>query len=111
MANQCLTSIAERQLQTEIKTVKKPNTKKQQISRSKCYCSCCSYHQQHQLGIKDQRRPSTKAANSPNAEICALLQMPQSIPTQDYSNEDILTVQTSLNNNTNLLTDGDLHNK
>jgi hypothetical protein len=37
--------------------------------------------------------------------------MPQSIPTQDYSNEDILTVQTSLNNNTNLLTDGDLHNK
>jgi len=113
MANQCLTSIAERQLQTEIKIVKKPNTKKQQILRSKCYCSCCPYHHQHQFNIKDQRRSSTKASNSPNAEICALLQMPQSIPNQDFSNEDILTVQTSLNNNnnTNLISDGDLHNK
>jgi hypothetical protein len=46
----------------------------------------------------------TKAANSPNAELCAFLQMPQSIPPQDFSNEDILTVQTSLNNN---ITDGD----
>jgi hypothetical protein len=110
MANQCLTSIAERQLQTEIKTAKKPNTKKQQTSRSKCYCSCCSYHQ-HQLNTKDLRRPTAKTSNSPNAEICALLQMPQSIPTQDFSNEDILTVQTSLNNNTNLISDGDLHNK
>ena len=111
MANQCLTSIAERQLQTEMKIAKKPNTKKQQTSRSKCYCSCCSYHHQHQLGNKDQRRPSTKTTNSPNAEICALLQMPQTIPTQDFSNDDILTVQTSLNNNTNLISDVDLHNK
>ena len=108
MANQCLTSIAERQSQTEIKTSKKPNTKKQQILKSKCYCSCCPYHQQHQLNLKDQRRPSTKAANSPNTEICALLQMPQSIPPQDYSNEDVLTVQTSINTNH---PDGDLHNK
>ncbi len=104
MANQCLTSIAERQLQTEIKTAKKTNTKKQQISRSKCYCSCCPYHQ---LNIKDQRRPLTKAANSPNAELCAFLQMPQSIPPQDFANEDILTVQTSLNNN---ITDIDRQN-
>ncbi|CAF2778414.1 unnamed protein product [Rotaria sp. Silwood2] len=112
IANQCLTSIAERQSQTEMKTSKKTNTKKQQISRSKCYCSCCSYHHQHQSANKDQRRTSTKAANSPNAEICALLQMPQTIPNQDFSNEDILTVQTSLNNNnTNSISDGDLHNK
>jgi hypothetical protein len=111
MANQCLTSIAERQIQTEIKTAKKTNTKKQQTSRSKCYCSCCSYHHQHQFNIKDQRRPTAKTSNSPNAEICALLQMPQSIPPQDFSNEDILTVQTSLNNNTNMISDGDLHNK
>ncbi|CAF2952983.1 unnamed protein product [Rotaria sp. Silwood2] len=112
IANQCLTSIAERQSQTEMKKSKKTNTKKQQISRSKCYCSCCSYHHQHQSANKDQRRTSTKAANSPNAEICALLQMPQTIPNQDFSNEDILTVQTSLNNNnTNSISDGDLHNK
>ncbi|CAF0889864.1 unnamed protein product [Rotaria sp. Silwood1] len=112
IANQCLTSIAERQSQTEMKTSKKTNTKKQQTSRSKCYCSCCSYHHQHQLINKDQKRTSTKTANSPNAEICALLQMPQTIPNQDFSNEDILTVQTSLNNNnTNTISDGDLHNK
>jgi hypothetical protein len=97
MANQCLTAIADRQLQSEIKTTKKTNTKKQQTSRSKCYCSCCSH--QHQLGAKEQRRPSAKAANSPNAEICAFLQMPQSIPPQDMiigANDDIATVQTSL---------------
>lgn len=111
IANQCLTSIAERQTQNEIKTAKKPNGKKQQTSRSKCYCSCCSYHQQHQSNIKDQKRVLPKAANSPNAEICALLQMPQTIPTQDFSNEDMLTVQTSLNTNTNPTTDGDLQNK
>lgn len=104
MANQCLTSIAERQLPTEIKTARKTNTKKQQqISRSKCYCSCCPYHQQHQLNIKDQRRPASKASNSPNAEICALLQMPQSIPPQDYANDEMLTVQTTFNSN---LTEG-----
>jgi hypothetical protein len=100
MANQCLTTIADRQLQLEMKTIKKPNTKKQQTSRSKCYCSCCSH--QHLLGTKDQRRPSAKAANSPNAEICALLQMPQSIPTQDMmisANDEISTVQTSLQSN------------
>lgn len=101
MANQCLTSIAERQLQTETKTARKTNTKKQQNARSKCYCSCCPYHQQCQLNIKDQRRPITKASNSPNTEICALLQMPQSIPPQDYTNEDMLTVQTTSNNNLN----------
>ncbi len=100
MANQCLTSIADRQSQLDMKTTKKSTTKKQQISRSKCFCSCCSH--QHQLGTKDPRRPSTKAANSPNTEICALLQMPQSIPTQDMiigANDDILTVQTSLQGN------------
>ena len=48
--------------------------------------------------LKEQRRPSTKASNSPNTEICALLQMPQSIPSQDIPNDDILTVQTSFNN-------------
>lgn len=101
MANQCLTSIAERQLQTETKTARKTNTKKQQIARAKCYCSCCPYHQQHQLNIKDPRRPVTKASNSPNTEICALLQMPQSIPPQDYTNEEMLTVQTASNNNLN----------
>jgi hypothetical protein len=90
-----------------MKTAKKTNTKKQQTLRSKCYCSCCSHHQ---FSIKDQRRPSAKAVHSPNAEICALLQMPQSIPPQDFSNEDILTVQTSFNNNTHLMPDGDLHN-
>lgn len=111
IANQCLTSIAERQLQTEMKTAKKPNTKKQQTSRSKCYCSCCSYHHQHQFGAKDQKKPIAKAATSPNAEICALLQMPQTIPTQEFTTEDILTVQTSFNNNGNPLSDGDLHNK
>jgi hypothetical protein len=109
MANQCLTSIAERPAQTENKAAqKKTNTKKQQVSRSKCYCSCCPYHHQQQLHIKDQRRPSAKTTHSPNAEICAFLQMPQSIPMQDFSNEDLLTVQTSFNNNT---IDGDLHNK
>ena len=100
MANQCLTTIADRQLQLEMKTIKKTNTKKQQTSRSKCYCSCCSH--QHPFNTKDPRRPSTKAANSPNAEICALLQMPQSIPPQDMmigANDDILTVQTSLQGN------------
>jgi hypothetical protein len=100
MANQCLTTIADRQSQLEMKTTKKSTTKKQQISRSKCFCSCCSH--QHPLSTKDQRRPSAKATNSPNAEICALLQMPQSIPTQDMiisANDDILTVQTSLQGN------------
>ncbi|CAF0866233.1 unnamed protein product [Adineta steineri] len=116
MANQCLTSIADRQSQLEMKTTKKINTKKQQTSRSKCFCSCCSH--QHPINTKEQRRPPTKATNSPNAEICALLQMPQSIPSQDMmmnSNDDVLTVQTSLQgnitNNTNKLLDGDLHNK
>ncbi|CAF3386625.1 unnamed protein product [Rotaria sp. Silwood1] len=116
MTNQCLTAMADRQSQLEMKTTKKTNTKKQQISRSKCYCSCCTH--QHPLNTKEQRRPSAKAANSPNAEICALLQMPQSIPTQDMmigTNDDILTVQTSLQgnmaNNTNKVSDGDLHNK
>ncbi|CAF2380202.1 unnamed protein product [Rotaria sp. Silwood2] len=116
MANQCLTAMADRQSQLEMKTTKKPSTKKQQTSRSKCYCSCCTH--QHPLNTKEQRRPSAKAANSPNAEICALLQMPQSIPTQDMmigTNDDILTVQTSLQgnmaNNTNKVSDGDLHNK
>lgn len=102
MANQCLTTIADRQSQLEMKITKKPATKKQQLSRSKCFCSCCSH--QHPLGGKDQRRPLAKAANSPNAEICALLQMPQSIPTQDMimgGNDDILTVQTSLQGNKN----------
>jgi len=102
MANQCLTSIAERQLQTEIKTTKKPTTKKQQILRSKCYCSCCSYHHQHQFNFKDPRRSSIKASHSPNTDICALLQMPQSIPPQDMminGTDDILTVQTSLQGN------------
>jgi uncharacterized protein with WD repeat len=83
-----------------MKTTKKTNTKKQQTSRSKCFCSCCSH--QHSLGPKDQRRPSAKAANSPNAEICALLQMPQSIPTQDMimnTNDEISTAQTSLQGN------------
>lgn len=112
MANQCLTSIAERQLQTEMKTSKKSNTKKQQISKSKCYCSCCSYHQQHhQINTKDQKRPLIKTSISPNTEICALLKMPQTILNQDFSNDDILTVQTSLNNNTNIVSDGDLLNK
>jgi hypothetical protein len=94
MANQCLSTIADRQSQIEMKTMKKPNTKKQQTSRSKCYCSCCSH--QHSLGSKEQRRPSTKSSNSPNVEICALLQMPQSIPTQDISigtNEEISILQ------------------
>ncbi|CAF3354613.1 unnamed protein product [Rotaria sp. Silwood1] len=116
MTNQCLTAMADRQSQLEMKTTKKTNTKKQQISRSKCYCSCCTH--QHPFNTKEQRRPSAKAANSPNAEICALLQMPQSIPTQDMmigTNDDILTVQTSLQgnmaNNTNKVSDGDLHNK
>ncbi|CAF0720324.1 unnamed protein product [Rotaria sordida] len=116
MANQCLTAMADRQSQLEMKTTKKTNTKKQQTSRSKCYCSCCTH--QHALNTKEQRRPSAKTANSPNAEICALLQMPQSIPTQDMmigTNDDILTVQTSLQgnmtNNTNKVSDGDLHNK
>jgi hypothetical protein len=100
MANQCLTTIADRQSQLEMKTTKKPTTKKQQTSRSKCYCSCCSH--QHPIGPKEQRRPSAKAANSPNAEICALLQMPQSIPTQDMmtgANDDISIVQSSLQGN------------
>jgi hypothetical protein len=94
MANQCLTAINDRQCQSEMKTTKKTNSKKQQTSRSKCYCSCCSH--QHQLPTKEQRRPSAKATNSPNAEICALLQMPQSIPTQDMimgNNDDISTLQ------------------
>ncbi|CAM4816236.1 unnamed protein product [Rotaria magnacalcarata] len=111
IANQCLTSIAERQSQTEMKTAKKQTAKKQQSLRSKCYCSCCSSHHQHPFTMKDQKRTLTKTANSPNAEICALLQMPQTIPMQDFSNEDILTVQTSLSNNTNSISDGDLHNK
>ena len=96
MANQCLASIADRQTQLEMKITKKSNTKKQQTSRSKCFCSCCSH--QHPINTKEQRRPAAKATNSPNAEICALLQMPQSIPTQDMmipSNDEILTVQTS----------------
>jgi len=100
MANQCLTTIADRQSQLEMKTTKKPTTKKQQTSRSKCYCSCCSH--QHPMGPKEQRRPSAKAANSPNAEICALLQMPQSIPTHDMmtgANDDISIVQSSLQGN------------
>ena len=83
-----------------MKTMKKVNTKKQQTSRSKCYCSCCSH--QHALGTKEQRRPSTKAANSPNSEICALLQMPQSIPTQDViisGSDEITTAQISLQGN------------
>ncbi|UJR35597.1 hypothetical protein I4U23_028348 [Adineta vaga] len=116
MANQCLTSIVDRQTQLEMKTTKKSNTKKQQTSRSKCFCSCCSH--QHPINSKEQRRPSAKATNSPNAEICALLQMPQSIPSQDTmipTNEDILTVQTSFSgnktNNINKLSDGDLHPK
>jgi hypothetical protein len=94
MANQCLTAINERQCPSETKTTKKTNAKKQQTSRSKCYCSCCSH--QHPLGPKEQRRPSAKAANSPNAEICALLQMPQSIPSQDLligANEEIGAIQ------------------
>ncbi|UJR10374.1 hypothetical protein I4U23_014579 [Adineta vaga] len=57
------------------------NTKKQQTLRSKCYCSCCAHHQ---LNSKDQRRPSTKAIHSQNTELSALLQMSQSIPTQEY---------------------------
>jgi hypothetical protein len=100
MANQCLSTIADRQLQLEMKTMKKPNTKKQQTPRSKCFCSCCSH--QHPLGPKEQKRPSTKAANSPNVEICTLLQMPQSIPTQDMligANEEISMLQTSLQGN------------
>ncbi|CAF0992985.1 unnamed protein product [Adineta steineri] len=113
IANQCLTSIAERQLQTEMKTAKKTNTKKQQILRSKCYCTCCSHHH-HQLNTKDQKRSSTKFNNSSNTDICALLQKAQSIPAEEFLNEDILTVQTSsnnINNNANLISDGDLHNK
>jgi len=105
MANQCLTTIADRQSQLEMKTTKKSTTKKQQTSRSKCYCSCCSH--QHSLGTKDPRRPSAKAANSPNAEICALLQMPQSIPSQDMligANDDIATMQTSLQGNNTIHT-------
>ncbi|CAF1109270.1 unnamed protein product [Adineta ricciae] len=116
MANQCLTSIADRQTQLEMKITKKSNTKKQQTSRSKCFCSCCSH--QHPINTKEQRRPAAKATNSPNAEICALLQMPQSIPTQDMmipSNDEILTVQTSFSgnktNSTNKVLDGDLHVK
>ncbi|CAF4136831.1 unnamed protein product [Adineta steineri] len=113
IANQCLTSIAERQLQTEMKTAKKTNTKKQQILRSKCYCTCCSHHH-HQLNTKDQKRSSTKVNNSSNTDISALLQKAQSIPAEEFLNEDILTVQTSsnnINNNANLISDGDLHNK
>ena len=115
IANQCLSTMADRQTPSEIKAMKKPNTKKQQVSRSKCFCSCCSH--QHPLGSKEQRRPATKAANSPNAEICALLQMPQSIPKQDMLtgvSEEISTPQgTSLMNNSrmNRASDSDVHNK
>ena len=94
MANQCLTAINDRQCQSEMKITKKNNGKKQQTTRSKCFCSCCSH--QHSLGTKEQRRPITKATNSPNAEICALLQMPQSIPSQEMmisGNEDIANLQ------------------
>lgn len=108
MANQCLTSIAERQVQIDSKTSKKPITKKQQQTlKSKCYCSCCPYHQQHQINIKDQRRITTKTTISPNTELCAFLQMPQSIPPQDYSNDDLLNVQTVNNNHS----DGNSMNK
>lgn len=101
-ANQCLSVMADRQSQLEMKTPKKTTTKKQQISRSKCFCSCCPH--QHILGTKEQRRPLTKASNSPNTEISTLLQMPQSIPTKDVTNttdDDILTMQTSLQSNHN----------
>ncbi|CAF1174340.1 unnamed protein product [Adineta ricciae] len=106
IANQCLTSLAERQAQTEMKTAKKINTKKQQTVRSKCYCSCCAHHQ---LSNKDQRRPSTKMTSSPNTDLCSLLQIPQATTSQESSNEDILTVQTSFNKNLNLTSDGELH--
>lgn len=114
MANQCLTAINDRQCSSESKITKKSNAKKQQLSRSKCFCSCCSH--QHPLGGKEQRRPSTKAANSPNAEICALLQMPQSIPTQDMiinGNDDLSTLQnhSTTNHNTNVVSNVDSHNK
>lgn len=114
MANQCLTTINDRQCSSESKITKKSTTKKQQLSRSKCFCSCCSH--QHSLGGKEQRRPSTKAANSPNAEICALLQMPQSIPTQDMiinGNDDLSTLQnhSTTNLNTNIVSNVDSHNK
>lgn len=94
MANQCLTSMNDRQSQSESKTTKKSNGKKQQTNRSKCFCSCCSH--QHTIAPKEQRRPMNKASNSPNAEICALLQMPQSIPSQDIivsATDDISAIQ------------------
>ena len=99
-ANQCLTAIHDRQAQCDMKTTKKPNAKKQQILRSKCFCSCCSHH--HPAGPREQRRPFAKATSSPNAEICALLQMPQSIPSQDMisaTNDEISALQTSLQGN------------
>ncbi|CAF4413368.1 unnamed protein product [Rotaria socialis] len=115
-ANQCLTTMADRQSQSEIKTTKKTNTKKQQISKSKCFCSCCSH--QHSFSTKDQRRSSVKAANSPNTEMCALLPMSQSMSTQDMitsAHDDIFTMTNSLqnhmNNNISKVSDGDSHNK
>ncbi|CAF0979180.1 unnamed protein product [Rotaria magnacalcarata] len=115
-ANQCLTTMADRQSQSEIKTTKKPNTKKQQISKSKCFCSCCSH--QHSLSTKEPRRSSVKAANSPNTEMCALLPMSQSISTQDMiisAHDDIFTMtnslQNNMNNNISKVSDGDSHNK
>lgn len=115
ISNQCLSTIADRQTSLEMKAMKKPNTKKQQVSRSKCFCSCCSH--QHPLGSKEQRRPTNKATNSPNAEICALLQMPQSIPKQDMlagASEEMSTSQGTVtinNNRMNRILDSDVHNK
>lgn len=112
-ANQCLSTMTDRQIQVDMKTVKKPSTKKQQILRSKCICSCCSH--QHSLGMKEQRRPTTKAANSPNTDISTLLQTPQSIPYKDMmlgASEEISTFQDSLiNSRMNKTLDTDAHKK
>ena len=102
-ASQCLSTMVDPQTQVDMKTMKKSNTKKQQISRSKCFCSCCTH--QHPLGLKEQRRPTTKSTNSPNTDICALLQMPQTIPTS----EEISTFQGNMINNR--MNNNDVHNK
>ena len=94
MANQCLAAIADRQSQVDTKTTKRPSAKKQQTSRSKCVCSCCSHHQ-HSPFAKDQRRPSNKTSHSPNNEIFTLLHMPNH-DTSVAMNDDISTTPTPL---------------
>jgi len=91
IANQCLTSIADRQSSIETKVTKKPNAKKHQTSRTRCYCSCCSHS--HSINSRDQRRPGIKTTNSPNTELCVPIQMPIVSETiSSNNNEEISAV-------------------